>query len=144
MCFCRYFVGLSQVRYEHPYQKKKDHPTGWSFLFLWLAEQARICYRVMSPTSVARWGSDPTAAGGGRREGSEWPGSARDAGAPSPRTFAGAPNRGDTQNRNKKPSVTKSNRVLPPQPTMRTDLDIEAEKSETITVSDFFYANFHS
>ena len=31
-----------------------------------------------------------------------------------------------------------------PQPKMRTDLDIGAEKSETITVSDFFYANFHS
>ena len=22
MCFCRYFVSLSQVRYEHPYQKE--------------------------------------------------------------------------------------------------------------------------
>ena len=22
MCFCRYFVSLSQVRYEHPYQQK--------------------------------------------------------------------------------------------------------------------------
>ena len=27
-------------------------------------------------------------------------------------------------------------------PTMRTDLDIGAEKSETTTVSDFFYTNF--
>ena len=27
-------------------------------------------------------------------------------------------------------------------PTMRTDLDIGAEKSETITVSDFFFAFF--
>ena len=23
MCFCRYFVSLSQVRYEHPYQKRE-------------------------------------------------------------------------------------------------------------------------
>jgi hypothetical protein len=33
-------------------------------------------------------------------------------------------------------------RILPPQPTMRTDLSFGAEKSETIVVSDFFYANF--
>ena len=37
MCFCRYFVSLSQVRYEHPYQKEipvsvKD--TG-ILLFIW-------------------------------------------------------------------------------------------------------------
>ena len=24
MCFCWYFVSLSQVRYEHPYQEKGD------------------------------------------------------------------------------------------------------------------------
>ena len=29
-------------------------------------------------------------------------------------------------------------------PTMRTDLDIGAENPVTTTVSDFFYANFHS
>ena len=34
--------------------------------------------------------------------------------------------------------------IRPPQPKMRTDLDIGAEKSETTTVSDFFYTNFHS
>ena len=39
-------------------------------------------------------GSEPTAAGGGRKEASEWPRSARDEGAPSPRTFAGHRNRG--------------------------------------------------
>ena len=39
-------------------------------------------------------GSDPTAAGGGGREGSEWPRSARDEGALTPRTFAGNRNRG--------------------------------------------------
>ena len=38
-------------------------------------------------------GSDPTAAGGRRREGSEWQWSARDEGALSPRTFAGNHNR---------------------------------------------------
>ena len=37
-------------------------------------------------------GSDPTAAGGGRREGSEWQRSARDEGE-QPRTFAGHRNR---------------------------------------------------
>ena len=38
-------------------------------------------------------GSDPTAAGGGRREGSEWQRSARDDGASAPRIFAGHRNR---------------------------------------------------
>ena len=38
-------------------------------------------------------GSDPTAAGGGRREGSEWQRSARDEGASAPRIFAGHRNR---------------------------------------------------
>ena len=32
VCFCRDFVDLSQVRYEHPYQEKRD-PIGAS-LFL--------------------------------------------------------------------------------------------------------------
>ena len=35
-------------------------------------------------------------------------------------------------------------RVLLPQPTLRIDLDIGAEKSETITVSDFFFEFFRS
>ncbi len=47
----------------------------------------------MSLTSVFGMGSDTTAACGGYREWSEWQGSARDEGAPSPRTFAGHPNR---------------------------------------------------
>ena len=38
-------------------------------------------------------GSDPTAAGGGRREGSEWQRSARDEGVSAPRIFAGHRNR---------------------------------------------------
>ena len=38
-------------------------------------------------------GSDPTAASGGRREGSEWQRSARDEGASAPRIFAGYRNR---------------------------------------------------
>ena len=38
-------------------------------------------------------GSDPTAASGGRREGSEWQRSARDDGASAPRIFAGYRNR---------------------------------------------------
>ena len=43
-----------------------------------------------------------------------------------------------------KQSLRETDQIRPPQPTMRTDLDIGAEKSETTTVSDFFYANFHS
>ena len=38
-------------------------------------------------------GSDPTAACGGNREGSDWQRSARDEGAPAPRIFAGHRNR---------------------------------------------------
>ena len=38
-------------------------------------------------------GSDPTAACGGRREGSDWQRSARDEGASAPRIFAGHRNR---------------------------------------------------
>ena len=38
-------------------------------------------------------GSEPTAAGGGRKEASEWPRSARDEGFSKPRTFAGHRNR---------------------------------------------------
>ena len=50
---------------------------------------------------IPTMGSDPTAAGGGRREGSEWQRSARDEGK-LPRTFAGNRNRGSeaTQIRN--------------------------------------------
>ena len=44
--------------------------------------------------SYRPWGSDPTAACGGRREGSEWQRSARDAGVKTPRRFAGHRNRG--------------------------------------------------
>ena len=53
-----------------------------------------------SSTATARsrvyrpWGSDPTAACGGRRQGNEWQRSARDAGDKTPRTFAGYRNRG--------------------------------------------------
>ena len=36
----------------------------------------------------------------------------------------------------------RATQVPPPQPTMQTDLDIGAEKSETITVSDFFFMLF--
>ena len=86
--------------------KKNPHPSGWGFFLVVIASFAAIT-RVMSPTSVARWGSDPTAASGGCRKGSEWPGSARDAGALSPRTFAGHPNRVDMQNRSAKTPVTK-------------------------------------
>ena len=42
---------------------------------------------------VQKLGSDPTAAGGGMREGSEWQRSAGDEGVLSPRTFAGHRNR---------------------------------------------------
>jgi hypothetical protein len=79
-------------------QKKKTTPNGVVFLFLRLAQQALTDLRVMSPASVARWGSEGSAACGRYSDPSEWPGSARDAGALSPRTFAGHPNRGDTQN----------------------------------------------
>ena len=41
-----------------------------------------------------------------------------------------------------KRSLRESVQIRPPQPTLRTDLDIGAEKSETIAVSDFFYAFF--
>ena len=72
--------------------KKDSQPFGW-LSFLSASAELVLSFRVMRPTSVARWGSDPTAAGGGRREGSEWPGSAGDEGAPSPRISAGHPNR---------------------------------------------------
>ena len=71
----------------------------------------------MRPTSVARWGSEPTAAGGGRKEASAWPGSARDEGFSKPRTFAGHPNRGDTQNNFLYMSVTKTTQSPPADPT---------------------------
>ena len=45
--------------------------------------------------SYRPWGSEPTAACGGKREGSEWQRSARDAGDKTPRTFAGYRNRGN-------------------------------------------------
>ena len=36
----------------------------------------------------------------------------------------------------------RANQIPPPQPTSSTDLDIGAEKSETIVVSDFFFTFF--
>jgi len=75
----------------------------------------------MRPTSVARWGSEPTAAGGGRKEASEWPGSARDEGFSKPRAFAGHPNRGDTQNYFLYMSVTKTTQSPPADPTNSTN-----------------------
>ena len=33
MCFCWYFVSLSQVRYEHPYHIMKEDVKASSFLF---------------------------------------------------------------------------------------------------------------
>ena len=47
----------------------------------------------MRPTSVARWGSDPTAAGGGRREASAVQRSVSDAAALSARRAPGTANR---------------------------------------------------
>ena len=49
--------------------------------------------RVMSPTSVARWVSEPTAAGGGRREASAVQRSVSDAAALSARRAPGTANR---------------------------------------------------
>ena len=47
--------------------KKERPPIRVVFSFSWLAKQARIELRVMSRTSVARWGSEATAASGGAK-----------------------------------------------------------------------------
>ena len=61
-----------------------------------------------------------------------------------PDDFFGHRKRDRTNWRQIQRSGAKPTRVCLPQPTLRTDLDIGAEKSETITVSDFFYTNFCS
>ena len=33
VCFCRYFVSLSQVRYEHSYQIKEEIPNGYLLFY---------------------------------------------------------------------------------------------------------------
>ena len=53
--------------------------------------------RVMSPTSVARWGSEGSAAGGGRSDPSEWQRSAGSKPASPGVASAGHRNRGDMQ-----------------------------------------------
>ena len=63
------------------------------------------------------------------------------AAASSARRTPGTAN-GDSSKTFEKSTQSGFHRVLPPQPTMRTDLDIGAEKSETTMVSDFFYTNF--
>ena len=47
-----------------------------------------------SPKNRPKGGSDGSAASGGKSDLSEWPRSARDEGAPSPRTFAASPQQG--------------------------------------------------
>ena len=54
-------------------------------------------------------GSDPTAASGGRREGSEWQRSARDEGASAPRIFAGHRNRPSLRGREGMPDAELQN-----------------------------------
>ena len=90
-------ISLNNASFSAPLLKENPKPNGLGFSLVMKPDSYDL--RVMRPTSVARWGSEGSAAGGGRSDPSEWPGSARDEGAPSPRTFAGDPNRGDTQKR---------------------------------------------
>ena len=65
-----------------PSKRNPIHSDG--VFFFGYGSMLRICHLcVMRPTSVARWGSEPTAAGGGNREASEWPRSADEEAAPS-------------------------------------------------------------
>ena len=113
---------------------------GFSF---WLWQHAShlpsLCYESDERSSLGeradrrRWrkqGGERVAGVGERRS--------RDLGKES----TGDPNRVDTQDRTLYVFVTKTTRVLPTQPTMRTEKDIGSENPETTAVSGFFYANF--
>ena len=64
-----------------PATKEKHHPNGWCFLWLWM--------RHFSPTGGFPEGSEPTAAGGGRKEASEWQRSKKSRKSVSPKIFSG-------------------------------------------------------
>ena len=57
---------------------------------------------------------------------------------------AGATDDFGYRKRASKQSLRETVQIRPPQPTFRTEKDIGSKKSEAITLSDFFYTNFHS
>ena len=54
MCFCRYFVSLSQVRYEHPYQQNSGSPCKWTAAVL----RDLICGHFLCRVASRRTGTD--------------------------------------------------------------------------------------
>ncbi len=120
-------------------RKRKDHPFGWSFLF-WLAKQALTDLRVMRPTSVARCGERPDRRRWRMQGGERVAGVGEGRRCTATEDIRRAPQQGILRLPYQQgQTVVLLNRVLPPQPENSTDLDIGAEKSETTTVSDFFY-----
>ena len=83
VCFCRYFVSLSQVRYEHSYQKYPKPKWVWDiFIAVTVARTAGE-----SP------GSEGSAAGCRYSDPSEWQRSVCNAAAPTARRTPHHPNR---------------------------------------------------
>ena len=96
----RTFVGdpnRKQVDPPSVPQKRKPHNQSCEVLCSrYLSSRAvtrQVLWAYISLTSVFGMGSDGSAACGGCSDLSEWQGSTRDDGAPSPRTFVGDPNR---------------------------------------------------
>ena len=121
--------------------KKEHHPFGWCS-FLVVAACFAAATLVMSPTSVARWVSERSAAGGGRSDSSAVQRSVCNAGALSPRHTPGTANRAAEPMPNYFRSGAR--RVLPTRPTLRTEKDIGSETPEIWAVSGLFHAIFQS